>query len=121
LAVVLGVLNWLLSQYLFYRQGCILARMRRALANVLLEARRALEADDVASARRALDNGVVIDDEDAELHAMRARLSVLEGDDRGMRAEWRRVLELDRAGRYHADAEAALRLAAGDSPRADPA
>ena len=118
LAVLLGVLTWVLSQFLFYRQGRILARMKLGLASLLSEARRALENDDLTSARRALDNGVMLDDENVELHAMRARLSVMEGDDRGMQAEWRRVLELDRGGRYHADAEAALRLGAGDPPRA---
>lgn len=117
-AVVLGAVTWVLSQYLFYRQGRILARMKQALASLLSEAGRAMANADLASARRALDNGVVVDEENAELHAMRAQLSAMEGDDRSVQTEWRRVLELDREGRYKAAAEAALRPQAGDSPSA---
>lgn len=109
LAVLLGALSWLLSQFLFYRQGRILIRTEHALSNLLAEASKALNAGDLAAARQALDNGVMLDDENVELHAMRARLSALQGDQRAMEAEWRRVLKLDSHGRYQADAQAALR------------
>ncbi|MCG8404959.1 MAG: hypothetical protein MI923_07165 [Phycisphaerales bacterium] len=108
LAVSLVVLAWCLSQYLCYRQGLIFARTRRGLSNLLSEAHAAMKANDLAAAERALDSGLALDDEEVELHVLRARMFGLTGDRPAMLNEWRRVLKLDRHKRYRDEARDAM-------------
>lgn len=99
---------WVLAQYLHFRQGRILARTRHSLEALLAEARAAMAERDFAAARRALDHGVALDDEDVELHVLRARLLEMEGNRQAGREEWRLVMKLDRRKQYIREARGAV-------------
>lgn len=108
-AVAMLVGCWVLAQYLCHRQGSALARNRGLLLDLLEDARSALKQGDVASTRRALDRGRAVDDEAAELFVLGARLAALEGDAEAMKDSWRRVIKLDRKGRFSREAQEGLR------------
>ena len=110
-ALGLAGLAWLSAQLLLRRQDHVLRRRASGLAAILREAGSALEAGDLGSARLALESGVAINDESADLYALQARLCALEDDPQGMRAAWRRVVKLDRDGRYREEAKRVLRQA----------
>lgn len=108
LALAMGLIAWLWAQILYYRQGRVLARTRRVLMNLLDDARVALASNDLPAARRALDGAAALDDENVELHVLRARLCEKEGAREAMRAAWHRVLTLDRRSAFAREARAAL-------------
>ena len=116
LSLALAVVFWMLSQYLFHRQGRILSRTAHGVENVLAEARAAMDAGQLALARRALDSGLALDDEHLELRVLRARLFGLEGDEQAMHREWRRVLRLDRRRVYSGEAQTTLQASTGGDP-----
>jgi hypothetical protein len=100
---------WLLSQLLLLRQGICLKRRDSTLAELLREARSALEAGDIDRGRLALESGTAMDDENVEVCVLMARLCALQDDRGGVRTAWRRVLKLDRRGPYLAEARRALK------------
>lgn len=108
LAVGLSGLSWVASQLLLHRQVVSLRRRAMGLGVLLREARSALEAGDTKSAHLALESGAALDDENVELHVLRARLCALEHDHTGASAAWRHVLKLDRRGPNGREARRAL-------------
>ncbi len=109
LALGVAGVAWLLSQLLLRRQGIFLKRRAGALAELLREARAALEAGDIDRGRLALESGTAMDDESVEAFVLMARLCASQGDGGGMRRAWRRALELDRSAKYRAEARQALK------------
>lgn len=108
LAIVLGAASWILAQHLCHREGRVLARTARGLADLLARARVAMAENDWAGAHDALCGGLAIDDESVEMHAQMARLHERLGDHEAMRAEWRRVRSLDRRRRFAAEVRKGL-------------
>ncbi len=113
-AVSLGAGSWMLAQYLFHRQGRILGRTARGLADLLSRARAAVDESDWAGARDALLSGMALDDENVEVHAQMARLHKRLGEFEAMRAEWRRVLSLGRRKQFLAEAQEGLSVRESD-------
>lgn len=109
LAAALGAVSWFLSQYLCYRQGLILSRIQRGLSNLVSEARAAMEGRDFVAAERAVDSGLALNDEDVELHVLKARLFAHQGNSQAARKEWRRVVKLDHDKRFLDEARNAVR------------
>ncbi len=107
-AISLGAASWILAQYLCHRQGRILARTARGLADLLARARDAIDESDWAQAHDALQSGMALDDENVEVHVRMARLHDRLGEHEAMRAEWRRVLVLDRGKQFLAEARKSL-------------
>ncbi len=107
-AVSLGAASWILAQYLCHRQGRILARTARGLADLLSKARVAMEESDWEGAHDALQSGMALDDENVEVHVGMARHHKRLGEHEAMRTAWRRVLSLDRRKQFLAEAREGL-------------
>ncbi len=98
IATGLTCVSWVSAQVLLRRQNLLLAHRAEGVSVALREVTSALAYDDRAAARLALESGFAMDDENAELHMLRARLCEMEGDDDGMRAACHGVLKFGRDG-----------------------
>jgi hypothetical protein len=108
LAFVLAGLTWLAAQVLFWRQDLSQVRCAHDLSVLLREARSAMDIGDLDPARICLDSAMAMDDENVELHILRARLLTLEGDGPAARKAWRRAAKLDVRKQYRGETERAL-------------
>ncbi len=108
LALLIGAATWCLSQYLLWRQRRTMELSSQRIATILAEARRAIEAGNLASALCTLNIGAAIDDEHLELQVLRARVLAQTGDRDASCKLWRWIMKLQDAGRYAAEAENAL-------------
>ncbi len=107
-AISLGAASWMLAQYLCHRQGRILSRTARGVADLLSRASTAMDESDWTGAHQALQSGLALDDENVEVHARMARLYERLGEHAAKRAEWRRVVSLDRRKQFLAEAREGL-------------
>ncbi|MFQ5422379.1 MAG: hypothetical protein ACE5F9_00195 [Phycisphaerae bacterium] len=78
LALALAISAWILAQWLYRRQKLFLKQRAAGLDILLREARSALQSCDLATARRALESGLALDDERAELQDLTRALESVE-------------------------------------------
>jgi len=78
LALALAVSAWILAQWLYRRQKVFLTQRAAGLDILLREARSALQSYDLATARRALESGLALDDENVQLQDLARMLESVE-------------------------------------------
>jgi hypothetical protein len=110
-AVVAACAVWLIAQWLLWREARVvfgaggerqLDLLRESIAGAVKDGRYT-EACDL------LELAIRIDDEDLDLHLQMARFASRAGQPKVARRAWRRVIRLDKVGRYRAEALGALR------------
>jgi hypothetical protein len=103
LAFVFTALTWLAGQLLLWRQMQSQSRCESDMRVLLREARCALEKGEVEPAGVCLESALALDDENVELHLLRARLFTMEGDDRAARKALRRAAKVDVRRRHRVE------------------
>lgn len=105
LAIGLCILTWVLSQVMFIRQRRLLERQAHAVAALLQEARSYVSAGQLEDACLAVENGVAIDNENIELHLLRAGLCKRTRDERGHAESLKRLRKLDSRRNFRSEVE----------------
>lgn len=110
LAAAAMVVIWLTAQAKLYTRLSQLTSpdLESQIRDLIVLSKEAIEDGVYVNARLALESALTLDDEHVQVNVLWARLMTLMGRFPEARRTWKRVLELDKDGRYGREAESAL-------------
>jgi len=110
-AWIITGLVWLVAQWLTWRRARVVTSpvLSKELMQLRAQAESAIERNEYSEARGILLAAATLNDEDAETHALWARMYQALGQPQPARRAWKRVLSLNSSDSLRGEARQALR------------